>query len=148
MRTFPPSLVLVCALLVAVEAAAQVNTNGGDVAIGGYDPVAYFTDGRAVRGRAEHAAEHDGAVFHFASAEHRRMFVGSPARYLPQYGGYCAYAMAQGRLQRIDPDAFTVAGGKLYLNYSLDIRARWLERRDDYIREADRRWPEVRRTAR
>jgi len=141
-------LPLIGILAAAGSAQAQVNTNGGDLAIGGYDPVGYFTDGRAVRGSAEHSLEHGGATWRFASAEHRAMFERSPARYLPRYGGYCAYAMAMGRLQRIDPNAFSVVNGKLYLNYSLDIRTRWLEDRDDYIRQADGHWPTVRRSAR
>lgn len=128
-------------------AEAQVNRNGGEAAIGGYDPVAYFTDHRAVRGSAEHAHEWQGARWLFASEEHRALFAASPARYAPAYGGYCAYATSQGRLVRIDPEAWSIVAGRLFLNYSLDIRTRWSADRDRYIHDADERWPELRRQA-
>ncbi len=136
------------ALLVASSASAQVNRNGGDTAIGGYDPVAYFTDHAAVRGTAEHAFDWHGARWLFASEEHRALFASSPARYAPAYGGYCAFAAADGRLVTIDPQAFHVEGGRLFLNYSLDIRRQWLANRAHFIEQADQRWPELSRSAR
>jgi hypothetical protein len=129
-------------------AAAQVNDNGTAHAIGGYDPVAYFTDHRAVRGSEEHAFSWQGARWLFASEAHRALFAASPARYAPAYGGYCAYAVSQGRTARIDPEAWSIVGGRLFLNYSLAIRQQWSGDRDRYIRDADARWPEVRRTIR
>lgn len=116
---------------------AQVNT------MGGYDVVAYFTDHAAVRGSSEHAFTWHGAAFHFASEAHRATFAASPARYAPAYGGYCAYAAADGRLVSVDPSAWSIVRGRLYLNDSLEIRSRWLSDRDHSIEEADRRWPEL-----
>lgn len=134
-------------VLVAATASAQVNTNGGPSAIGGYDPVAYFTDHASVRGTPEHAFDWHGAHWLFASEEHRALFAASPARYAPAYGGYCAYAAADGRLVSVDPSAWHVEGGRLFLNYSLEIRTRWLADRAHFIAEADRRWPELSRSA-
>lgn len=130
--------------LVGARAEAQVwNDNGSGVAIGGYDVVAYFLDHAAVRGSADHAATHQGATFHFVSEEHRAAFAASPSRYLPQYGGYCAYAAADGRVVSVDPTAFYVSGGRLYLNYSHEIRGTWLADRERYIRDANERWPSI-----
>jgi len=135
------------ALSIAVTASAQVNDNGGSAAIGGYDTVAYFTDHAAVRGAAEHAFDWHGGHWLFASEEHRALFAAHPDHYAPAYGGYCAFAAADGRLVHVDPQAWHVEGGRLFLNYSLDIRRQWLADRVHFIQEADRRWPELSRTA-
>jgi YHS domain-containing protein len=141
------SALFTLALLVPALALAQhrVNDNGTGAAIGGYDVVAYFTDHRAVVGSAEHTLVHDGVVYRFASDAHLELFRASPARYLPQYGGFCAYAASQGRLVRVDPDAWRIVDGRLYLNYSHDIQAQWESDRARYIREADERWPALSR---
>lgn len=146
-RALLGALVLGAAALALPSAASaqRVNLNGTRFAVGGYDVVAYHVDHRPVRGAEAHAAEFGGATWLFASAEHRATFLENPGRYVPAYGGYCAYAMAQGRRARIDPNAWTVHRGRLYLNYSLDIRRRWLEDRDDYIRRANENWPRLRR---
>lgn len=140
------ALVLAIALH-APGAHAQINRNGTGHAIGGYDAVAYFTDHAAVRGVSEHAHEWRGARWLFASEEHRALFAAHPERYAPAYGGYCAYAVSQSRIARIDPDAWSIEGGRLYLNYSLDIRRQWLADRARYIRDADAIWPALSRTA-
>ncbi|MEM6956792.1 MAG: YHS domain-containing (seleno)protein [Myxococcota bacterium] len=72
-------------------------------------------------------------------------FAAAPARYVPAYGGFCAYAMADGRRVRIDPEAFSVVGGRLYLNYSPSVKRQWLEDRDDYIDSANEHWQRLRR---
>jgi hypothetical protein len=82
-------------------------------------------------------------TYRFASAEHRALFEAAPETYLPQYGGYCAYAAAKGALAPTDPEAFTVKDGKLYLNYSAGVRARWLPRAAEYIKAADENWPRL-----
>lgn len=136
-----------CVLAFASSASAQVNSNGGANAIGGYDPVAYFTDHAPVRGTAEHSFDWHGGHWLFASEEHRALFAANPARYAPAYGGYCAWAAADGRLATIDPQAWHVEGGRLFLNYSLDIRRQWLADRAHLIQQADERWPALSRTA-
>ena len=121
------------------------NTNGTRFAIGGYDVVAYFTDRQPTRGSEEHSVRWGGRTWLFASAEHAAQFEERPRRYAPQYGGYCAFAMADGRAVRIDPNAWSIVRGKHYLNYSLDVRRRWNGDRASYIAQADEKWPEVRR---
>ena len=125
-------------------ADAQVNTNGTEHAIGGYDPVAFFTQQRSRHGAEEFAHEWGGATWLFVSAENRDRFRENPERYAPQYGGYCAYAVAQGNRARIDPRAWSIVDDKLYLNYSLEIRDRWRENQSQFIRQADENWPRLR----
>lgn len=102
-------------------AGSPINTGHfGNVAIQGYDPVAYFTEGKAMKGRNEHSHRWLGAVWRFSSKKHRNLFAASPQTYAPQYGGHCATGLAiHGGLTRdIDPEAWTIVDGKLYLNYS------------------------------
>ena len=134
-------LLLLLLLGVSLGAAAEKRYAPEGIGAGGYDPVAYFTDGKAVEGSEQMTAEHGGVTYRFASAEHRALFQAAPEAYLPQYGGFCAYAAAKGALAPTDPEAFTVLGGKLYLNYSQDVRERWLARAGAYIRAADEKWP-------
>lgn len=114
------------------------------LAIDGYDPVAYFTAQKPVKGSERFHSEFQGATFQFVSATHRDIFAANPERFVPQYGGYCAYGMAKGYKAIIDPSAFTVAHGKLYLNYSDAVQRRWLSDVPGYIQQADANWPEVR----
>ncbi len=123
--------------------AGKVNVDAGNVAIRGYDPVAYFTDGRPVEGTANFTATHDGATYWFSSAANLEIFLAEPDRYVPQYGGFCAYAVAHNATAPIDPQAFTVFEGKLYLNYSDFVRAQWRNDASGYIVRADRHWPEL-----
>ncbi|OQW33403.1 MAG: tat pathway signal sequence domain protein [Nitrospira sp. SG-bin1] len=113
------------------------------LAIDGYDPVAYFTEMKPVKGSPEFRSDYQGATFQFASAAHRDTFVANPEKFAPQYGGYCAYGMAKGYKAKIDPVAFSVVRDKLYLNYNETIRARWLSDIPGYIQKADTNWPEV-----
>ncbi|WP_026959737.1 YHS domain-containing (seleno)protein [Aliagarivorans taiwanensis] len=112
-------------------------------AIRGYDPVAYFTQQAAVKGSKQYTLEWQGADWLFSSAENLAAFEAEPERYAPQYGGYCAYALANDELAPIDPEQFTIVDGKLYLNYSAKIQQRWLKNRDEYISDADGHWPTV-----
>jgi YHS domain-containing protein len=124
------------------QGAGPVNAEGG-LGIAGHDPVAYFTETRAVPGRAEIATVHEGVTYRFASEANRAAFLAEPARYLPQYGGYCAYGMARGYKAVVDPAAFTVTGGRLYLNYNHSIAAQWQRDRAREIARADGHWPKV-----
>jgi YHS domain-containing protein len=113
--------VLAAALLLfasVVPAVAGEFFEEDGVAIRGYDPIAYFAEMKPVKGLAEFHAEYQGSTFYFSSAAHRDTFTASPDKFAPQYGGYCAFGMAKGYKAVIDPDAFTVVGDKLYLNYS------------------------------
>src|SRR5690606_23658219 len=113
------------------------------VAVGGYDPVAYFTEGRPVRGNAQHRIMHDGYEYRFASAENLAAFRANPARYLPQYGGYCAWAVSQGYTAPGNPNNWRIVNGKLYLNYNDEIQTRWERDIPGFIRSADANWPQV-----
>jgi YHS domain-containing protein len=115
------------------------------LAIDGYDPVAYFTEQKPVKGSSEFRSDFQGSTFQFASAAHRDAFVGNPEKFVPQYGGHCAYGMAKGYKASIDPAAFTVVGNKLYLNYSEAVRSQWLSDIPGYIRKADVNWPDVKK---
>jgi hypothetical protein len=128
------------AFATAPARAAELNTASG-VAIGGYDPVAYFTDGRPVRGSRRHRLEWNGAWWFFASDGHRAAFAADPGRYAPRYGGFCAYGVAQNVKVKIDPAAWSIVEGRLYLNYDRKVRQTWLEDPAGYIGTADRNWP-------
>jgi len=146
------SLVVVAALTAAwisalpapAHASDAIYTNWRGRALSGYDPVAYFTEGRPVEGSAEFTTEWMGGEWRFASAANRARFLESPERYAPQYGGYCAWAMARGEAVSSDPQAWSIVGGKLYLNYSLSVQKQWEAARDESIRKADAQWPTVR----
>ncbi len=113
----------------------------GGVAISGYDPVAYFTEGKPVPGEMGHALMWRGVTWYFANAETMEAFEMNPEAYAPQYGGYCAYAMSKGAVAPTVPEAFTVAGGRLYLNYSTEVRAIWRQDIAGNIALADSHWP-------
>lgn len=124
-------------------AADPVYTDWTGKAIAGTDPVAYFSEGKPVEGDSDFTAEWQGATWYFASAANRDAFIAEPEKYAPQYGGYCAYAVSQGSTAKIDPEAWSIVGGKLYLNYSLGVRDRWDADQANYIAAADRNWPGV-----
>jgi hypothetical protein len=114
-----------------------------DGAIGGYDPVAYFTAGKPVRGSDAFTLEWQGAQWKFASAENRELFRTKPENYAPQFGGYCAYAVAHRYTARTNPEAWMVVDGQLYLNFDAATREKWAVERDRHIREARSNWPGV-----
>jgi YHS domain-containing protein len=120
-----------------------VNTDKSGVAIKGYDPVAYFTEDGPVKGKKEFSWEWNGATWQFNSKENLALFQNDPGKYAPQYGGYCAYAMASGDLVDINPKAWKIVNGKLYLNYSLRVHRKWEKDIPGYIEKADMMWPEV-----
>lgn len=112
-------------------------------AISGYDAVAYFKQGEAIEGQRRFSMSYQGANWRFTSQANLDLFMAAPQAYAPQYGGYCAYAMAEGKLVSSDPEAWTIHAGKLYLNYSNKIRNTWSERMLAYIVAADGTWAEV-----
>jgi len=137
-------LVFVVVLPQAVSAKDPINkTFLGNKAIKGYDPVVYFTDGKPVEGKKEFAHEWMDAKWYFATAANRDLFKADPEKYAPRYGGYCAYAVAMGKTADIDPNAWKIVDGKLYLNYNQEIQAKWLEDVPGYIQKADMNWPGV-----
>jgi YHS domain-containing protein len=112
-------------------------------ALRGFDPVAYFKDGKPVKGLPEHKAEYKGSTFLFSTQINRGDFVADPAKYAPQYGGYCAFGAAGGYKAATDPAAFTVIDGKLYLNYNGEVQKQWRADVPGFVTKADKNWPTV-----
>lgn len=108
--------------------------------LGGYDPVAYFTDGKAVRGTGFHVSVVDGVTYVFASAEHKQLFDADPDKYLPAYGGYCAYGLGVGKKFVANPEVWKVVEGKLYLNLDEKIQKSWEKDIPGYITKGDANW--------
>ena len=137
------------ALTIAIPLAAQAKEPEiftglvKGVAVGGYDAVAYFTEHKPVKGKADITYSWKGATWRFANAKNRDAFKAAPAKYAPQYGGYCAYAVSQGATAEGDPKVWTVVDGKLYLNLSRGVQRTWQKNRASYIKAADKNWPGV-----
>lgn len=140
-------LLLIFAVASTTWAAPPINTlekkgffgyehNG--IAIRGYDTVAYFTQSKPVKGSDKFTTEWQGATWKFSSQEHLDLFLGNPEQYTPQYGGYCAYGIAQEALVKIEPDLWTIYEGKLYLNYNKKLNNEWKKDIPGYIAAADK----------
>ena len=112
-------------------------------AIQGYDPVAYFTESKPVEGSKKHKYEWNDATWYFASEKNRDNFKADPEKFAPQYGGYCAWAVSQGYTAKIDPNAWHIHDGKLYLNYNKSIQAKWQRDIPGNIAKGDRNWPQL-----
>jgi YHS domain-containing protein len=109
----------------------------------GYDVVAYFTQKQPIKGKTQYETTWQGVKWAFSNQENLDKFTASPEKYAPQYGGYCAYAVSKGYTAKGDPNAWTVHDGKLYLNYSDQVRGLWLSNRDSHIKSANQNWPKV-----
>lgn len=142
--TFAATLPALAALgaLPARAAAPEVFQSMG-IALGGTDPVAYFTDKKPVAGSLMHALHWHGAKWAFASAANLRAFEADPMRFAPRFGGYCAYAASKGYLADTIPEAWTVYEDRLYLNASLRARELWLRDIPGHIRSAEGNWPGI-----
>lgn len=146
-------------VLVAVGLAAAVSRDPTDasemnvvdptisahrgLAIGGYDPVAYFTDYAAVHGDETYAVEFDGIRFLFKNADNRHQFLQDPNRYMPQFGGYSTFALAKGKLYGADPTVFDIIDGRLYLSRNERVQELWHRNPEGYIRQAEENWSEL-----
>jgi YHS domain-containing protein len=128
--------------LYAQPAPAAVNAERG-IAVRGTDVVAYFTAGAPVPGRAEFAHDWGGVTWRFASAANRDLFAADPARYAPAYGGFCAYAVSEGYTAPIDPAAWRIVDGRLFLNFDRGVQRRWERDIPGRIARADANWPRV-----
>ena len=119
---------------------APVNTTDG-LALKGYDPVAYFTEGQPTKGADQYSFPWKGVTYRFAAAENLQRFKADPEKYLPQYGGYCAYAMSLDRIADIDPFRWAIVDGKLYLNNGFIAQDLWSLNKSGNIASADHNWP-------
>ncbi|MEM8720959.1 MAG: YHS domain-containing (seleno)protein [Cyanobacteria bacterium P01_G01_bin.39] len=126
------------------EVAPPIYTESfSGLAIRGADPVAYFTESKAVIGSSEFEHEWNGATWRFSSQENLDLFAANPEQYAPQYGGYCAKAVSEGNLASIDPESWKIVDDKLYLNYSPGVQQQWAEDIPGNIALGDENWPEV-----
>ena len=118
-----------------------LNLDKSGVAIQGYDPVAFFTDNKPVKGDQKFLAKRDGAIYFFASKEHRDLFTKDPTKYEPVFGGYCAYGVSRNKLVEIDVDAFQIVDGKLLLQYSKGVRDDFNADKTGNLAKANANWP-------
>ena len=135
-------LSVVPAVCLVSPASAETVPSGRRVAIGGYDPVAYFTDGQPLKGSEAFWFAFDDAVYQFTSAEHRAQFVADPERYAPQYAGFCAGGISKGYKVEPDPEAWAILNGKLYL-FQLKDRVPGFKQDTAFIDKATSNWPSL-----
>jgi len=133
---------LISFLLIASGSRAAEKPAGDAVAIKGYDTVAYFKAGKAVKGSASFTFLWHDMTWHFSSKENRDLFAASPGKYAPQYDGYCAWAMTESRLAVTDPEVWKIVDGKLYLNCSQAAYEKWSRDIPGHIKKADAIWKE------
>jgi YHS domain-containing protein len=151
MHTKHRLLRLALAALVAIPAAAAfanhttqlLNLNKDGVILDGYDPVAFFTDAKPIMGSASYQSKVDGATYWFASAEHKALFDKEPAKYEPQFGAFCAYAVSQGRTAPIDVNTFSIVNGRLVVQHNARAVKLWNEDVQGNLKKADKYWPAV-----
>ncbi len=144
-RVLAAAFILTSVAPLAVLAASPEVYTGlvKGVAVGGYDPVAYFTDRKPVMGKGDILYAWNGVTWRFVSEKNRDAFAANPEKYAPQYGGYCAYAVAKGGTAKGDPQAWSIVGGKLYLNLSPSVQKLWEKDIPGYVKAADKNWPGV-----
>lgn len=127
----------------AAQAKELLNLDKTGLALQGYDPVAFFADGKAVKGRPDISAVHEGARYLFASTAHKDEFVQNPGHYTPAYGGFCAYAVSQGHTASVEIDTWQIFQGRLMLNYSQKVKGLFDADRTGYTAKADVNWPGI-----
>ena len=137
---FVVAAAMVCATAAHAQEAVRINKDDARVAIRGYDSVAYFTEGRPIVGSPELEHEWQDAVWRFSRPEHLTMFAEDEERYAPRYGGFCTGGMALGILRGIDPEAWAIVDGQLYLNFRKEGRDNFVVDPDPYIQKADANW--------
>jgi enamine deaminase RidA (YjgF/YER057c/UK114 family) len=142
----PKPLGVLVGLLLATALSPAAHSEEPKLSISGYDPVAYFTDGKPVQGKSEFEYLWHKLRWRFANAEHRDVFVGNPDRYTPQYDGYCAMGVSaggEGHKDTVDPEAWAIVDGKLYLTHMSQAMDDWRQNPADYIKQADANWAAV-----
>ena len=141
LHTLLPAVALLVSVVATPALARDVTQS--TPGISGYDPVAYFTDGKAMKGSGYHVADYKGVTYAFASKDHKQLFEDNPEKYVPAYGGYCAYGVAVGKKFVSDPEAWKVVDGRLYLNLDKDIQSKWLQDVPGYIKKSEANWKEI-----
>ena len=128
------------------QTGGEYNTMYAGLGAKGYDVVSYFTDGKPAQGSDRYTSTYGGVTWQFASAEHRDMFAANPTKYAPQYGAFCSWGAANGKLFDIDPvNGWTMVNGKLYLNFNADINKVFANDSKGFIAKAEKNWPALNR---
>lgn len=145
MKIHTIALLATMALLAAVVSAPAFaeDFTHSTPGIGGYDPVAYFTEGKPVRGNGYHVSEFQGVTYAFSNKANQKQFEANPEKYLPAYGGYCAYGVAVGKKFVANPEVWKVLDGKLYLNLDTDIQQTWEKDVSGNVKKADTNWDKI-----
>jgi len=137
-----------CAAHALPMSTAQIktihNVDGSGVGISGYDPVAFFKEGKPVKGNSQyqsHYGDFGGATYYFASTEHKSLFEQNPEKYVPQYGGYCATAMSMGKLEEIQVEHFVIHQGRLFMQHNRMANMVFMKNPDERLAAADKNWP-------
>lgn len=138
---------LLIALPLMATAGVDTETDENGVILAGYDAVAYFTESKPVMGKALYTAVHNNAIYRFSSASNRDVFIQSPDKYAPQYGGFCAYGVTLGKKFEIDGKAFEVVDGKLYVNKNQNVYEIWKKDIPGYINSANTNWSDIETTS-
>ena len=144
-KTIFITLLAYAALVTSVNAATEYTY--GITGVGGYDLVSYHTSRQPIRGNGYFVSNYDGISYLFASKANKKMFDANPGKYLPAYGGYCAYGVAVGKKFFSDPEAWRIVDGRLYLNLDKDIQKKWMKDIPGYIRTADKNWSNIKEKA-
>ncbi|MFO0699205.1 MAG: YHS domain-containing (seleno)protein [Nitrospira sp.] len=144
MRSTRTVLLIVFAFIGAISTAAfatdYLHSTPG---LSGYDPVAYFSDGKPIRGSGYHEATYQGVTYVFTSEDHKKQFLDNPEKYLPAYGAYCAYGVARGKKFVADPEVWKIVEGILYLNLDKTVQQKWEKDISAHIKKADANWPTI-----
>lgn len=141
MKSITYALLLAAGFLGSLPAKSLINIDRTGTGIKGYDPVAYFTDGKAVKGNPAISSIADGVTYFFASSTHKEVFDANPEKYEPEFGGFCAYGVSRGSLVEIDPTAFQIVNGKLLLQYSKGIMDKFNSDQAAFLQKAISNWP-------
>jgi hypothetical protein len=149
MTLSPRLTIAVCVIAAGIGAVAvatqqsPVNVSRGQLALQGYDAVAYWTSGQPTKGSISFEHRWNDAVWRFSTAANREQFAKDPTHYAPEFGGYCAYAVSRGYTADIDPNAWRIVDGRLYLNYSKRVQKLWEEDVPGNIAKGRKNWPGV-----
>lgn len=142
MKNLLKSIAAIALLSVSALAADLVNVSGASkAAVSGYDTVAFFTDSKPVNGSPFITADHKGATYYFASEDHKALFTANPEKYVPQFGGFCAFGVSINKVLPVDISTWQVRNGKLYLNLNPDIRIKFDADFEGNLAKANKNWP-------
>jgi YHS domain-containing protein len=142
---FVATLLLASAVAIAEEPTTRryINVDRHGLALQGYDPVAYFTDHKPVEGDAHIKSTYQGATYQFATGQHKQMFDADPAKYEPQFGGFCAYAVSQNHTASIGPEFWSIIDGRLFLQHNDKAVSLWNQDVPGHVKDADKNWPGI-----